>query len=71
MTRNMTRKQFFTRSTAIAFLLATLLPATIGNANACPEITMDPVNGSPSTQSDLQAALDALTGPVIIADASD
>ena len=31
---------------------------------------MDPVTGAPTTQPDLQAALDALTKSVIVADAS-
>ena len=66
----MTSRQTFIRPAAIALLLTVLIPLTIGSANACPEITMDPVTGTPTTQLDLQAALEALTEPVTFADAS-
>jgi hypothetical protein len=70
----MNRHQSFSRftlaamATTVAVAVSTSL--VIGSAAACPPITMDPVTGAPSTQSDLQAALDALTAPVTMADAT-
>ena len=56
-------------ATVIAFAVSTSL--AIGTAAAGPPITLDPVTGAPSTPPDLKAALDALTAPVTMADASN
>ena len=66
----MTSRQIFIRPATIALLLTVLLPLTIGSAAACPDVTMDPVTGTIATPPDLQAALDALPDPVIVAAAS-